>query len=235
MYPSKAVQGTTLCHTELRTKPRRRRSHWRVSEMTRIRQLRTDRAAGSQALRGQSTGPAASERSHRGSSCSSGVSSSRHPASRAQLRSNRPRVALPPIGRCGPPCRGGGGRSRQPPFPPPLEPAAYGTGDGGGAGGLDGRGPPAGIVGRPPAPCRLVMVLLGRALRSAHLPPPGVLALYVRPIPARGERRNTHRPSILTVSTKRHVASRISHRQDGNFIPACLNIMNETGYERARL
>ena len=124
-----------------------------------------DRAAGSQALQGQSTSPAASERSHRGSSCV--VVGSR------LLDTLR---VEPSCGRNGrgwfsPPLGGVGRRAGKaavgrgnPPLLPPLEPAAYGTGDGGAAEGARREGTPRGDSRPPPRPLPSRFGLVGEGV-----------------------------------------------------------------------
>ena len=156
MYPSKAVLGTTLCHTEICTKPRRHRSCWRVTGITPdTTASHYDRAAGSQTPQGQDGEPGGVTIACAGEVVV--VVGSRH-LDTSQLWSsscgrNGRGWSSPPIGRCGPPCWGDGGRSRQPhPRPPPSNPPPTVRGMEGGQGGARRGGTPRGDSRPPPRP-----------------------------------------------------------------------------------
>ena len=100
----------------------------------------------------------------------------------------------PPIGRCGPPCRGDGGRSRQPlPRPPPrTRRLRYGGWRGGG--GARREGTPRRDSRPPPRPLPSCYGLVGEGA-TKRTPPPLVCwhctcGRFQRGVSA--ERRNTH-------------------------------------------
>ena len=115
----------------------------------------------------------------------------------------------PPIGRCGPPCRGDGGWSRQPLPRPPPRTRRLRYGGWRGAGGARRGETPRGDSRPPPRPLPSRYGHVGEGATKRTPPPPSVLALYARPIPTRGERRSTFPPSNIDLFDE--ASRRVSH------------------------